>query len=229
MKQFFRGTALALALAIILLLGGCTRKEPTGEAIEPAPAPAPAKTLYQQGEDLAAQLVEMAGNRDYLSLYTGEEEILNILAQTVEGKDYTTPKAVYSLTISEDAAGKILTAMEMDNANNLPDHLKQKARERIFQALPTQVNAMSGAQTLAAASICIANKVFVDPGLTDGIIYLYTYENGEPIAVVFQPGEDGAVSASGTFLLNDDFQMDSLEGLSGLLGMLGVTVEEVTP
>ena len=229
MKQFFRGTALALALAMILLLGGCTRKEPTGEAIQPAPAPAPPRTLYQQGDDLAAPLVEMAGNRDYLSLYTGEEEILNILAQTVEGKDYTTPKAVYSLTISEDAAGKILTAMEMDNANNLPDHLKQKAQERIFQALPTQVNAMSGAQTLAAASICIANKVFVDPGLTDGIIYLYTYENGEPIAVVFQPGEDGAVSASGTFLLNDDFQMDSLEGLSGLLGMLGVTVEEVTP
>ena len=62
---------MALALAMILLLGGCTRKEPTGEAIEPAPAPAPAKTLYQQGEDLAAQLVEMAGNRDYLSLYTG--------------------------------------------------------------------------------------------------------------------------------------------------------------
>ena len=103
---------MALALAMILLLGGCTRKEPTGEAIEPAPAPAPAKTLYQQGEDLAAQLVEMAGNRDYLSLYTGEEEILNILAQTVEGKDYTTPKAVYSLTISEDAAGKILTAID---------------------------------------------------------------------------------------------------------------------
>ena len=47
---------MALALAMILLLGGCTRKEPTGEAIEPAPAPAPAKTLYQQGEDLAAQL-----------------------------------------------------------------------------------------------------------------------------------------------------------------------------
>lgn len=237
MRQFFRGAALALALALTmtLLLGGCAgsapnKGDPAPEApSQPEPAPAPSKTLYERGTELAAELAEMAGNRDYLSLYTGQGEVLDILTRAVEGKDYTAPKAVYSLTISEDAAGKILAALEMENANALPDHLKGKVREKVFQALPAQVNAMAGADTLAAASICTAGKVFVDPAVTDGVIYLYTYENGVPVAVTFLPGEDGAVSAGGTFLLGDSFSVDSLEDLSGPLGLFGVEIAEVTP
>lgn len=237
MRQFFRGAALALALALTmtLLLGGCAgsapnKGDPAPEApSQPEPAPAPSKTLYERGAELAAELAEMAGNRDYLSLYTGQGEVLDILARAAEGKDYTSPKAVYSLTISEDAAGKILAALEMENADALPDHLKGKVREKVFQALPAQVNAMAGADTLAAASICTAGKVFVDPAVTDGVIYLYTYENGVPVAVTFLPGEDGAVSAGGTFLLGDSFSVDSLEDLSGPLGLFGVEIAEVTP
>ena len=229
MRQLIRGTALALALMMVLLFGGCKKQEPAADPAGPEQAPAPAKTLCERGEELAAELAEMAGNRDYLSLYTGDEEILGILARAVEGKDYTSPKAVYSLTVPEDAAGKILELMGMEGADSLPDHLKRRVREKMFQALPAQVNAMAGADTLAAASICTAGKVFADPAVTDGVIYLYTYENGAPVAVTFLPGEDGAVSAGGTFLLGDSFSVESLGSADGMLGLLGVKVEEVTP
>ncbi len=229
MKTIFRGAALALALSLVMTLGGCAGKEPAGEASQPEPEAAPAKTLYQQGEELAAWLVEMAGNRDYLSLYTGDEEVLGVLARAVEGKDYTSPKAVYSVTVPGDAAGKLLGLMGMEGADGLPDRLQQRVREKMIQALPTQVNAMAGTETLAAASICTASKTFVNDQVTEGVIYLYAYENGAPVAVTFLPGEDGAVAATGTFLLGDSFSLESLESMEGMLGMLGVKLEEVTP
>lgn len=227
MKQFFRRTALVLALGMIFLLGGCSKQEPPAETVSPEPAPV--KTLYQQGQEVAAEIVEMAGNRDYLALYTGDKEILNLLAAAVEGKDYTAPKEVYSIKVSDSAMEKILNLAEIGELEGLSDELLRKIHEKFFQALPTQVNAMGGTEVLAASSICTTGKVFVNPEVTEGAIYLYTYQNGTPVAVTFLPGEDGAVSATGTLLLNDDFQIQSLEDLKGLLGVLGVEVGVVQP
>ncbi|MCI8653213.1 MAG: hypothetical protein HFF11_05935 [Angelakisella sp.] len=217
MKQTLCRAALGMALTMVFFLGGCS-----GQKSEPIPVQG--KSLVEQGAEIAAQVVEIAGNQDYLSLYTGDKETLEILTQAVEGKDYTTPKTVYSLTLSQGAAEKVLGVLGVEEMENLPDSLKARLQERTFQALTTQINAMSGANTLAATSICMASKVFVNDQLTEGVIYLYTYENGMPIAVTFLPGEDGAVSGSGTFLLNEDFQVESLEDLSGPLGILGVKI-----
>ena len=222
MRRFFRGTALALALAMILLLGGCAK-----EAAPPSELPAQAKTLRERGAELALELAETAGNRDYLSLYTGDTEILDLLTGAVEGKDYTSPDVVYGIRVSENALDQIFS-LEPDYLESLPEELRQKVRDRFFQGLPNQLNAMNGAETLAATSICTTSRLFVDPGVTEGIIYLYTYHNGTPIAVTFQPGEDGAVSAHATFLFYDQLPIGSLEQMKGMLGALGVEITQVT-
>ena len=66
-----------------------------------------------------------------------------------------------------------------------------------------------------AASVCTAGKKFVCRDITEHCIYLYTFENGTPIAVVFGKGEDGAASASGYFIL-DDTELLSIEDVEKL-------------
>lgn len=56
-------------------------------------------------------------------------------------------------------------------------------------------------------------------------IYLYTYENGNPVAVTFIAGEDGAVSASGTFVICDALTFESAEDVEAFFEEVEVEVE----
>lgn len=59
------------------------------------------------------------------------------------------------------------------------------------------------------------------------MIYLYTYENAFPVAVTFTVGEDGSVSASGIFVLYEEFTCGSAEEIEAFFSDLGVVVNEV--
>lgn len=231
MKQIFRGAALALALSMIFLLGGCAGgKAPEADpAPTPDSAPAAVKSPYEQGEELVAQVVEIAGNKEFLEIYTPVPEITEVLTTAVAGKDYSAPKTVYSVKVPESALWAVFDASGLANMEGLSDTLKQKARNQLFGGLASQLNAMSGANVLAASSICTANKTFVNPDITENTLYLYTYEGAPPVAVTFLPGEDGAVYASGTLILSDKLSLDSLDEYSTMLGLLGVELEEVKP
>lgn len=219
MKQTTRAAALLLSLA--LLLEACSgQKAPAADA--------PEKSLYRQGQELAAEIVEIAGTPEYLNFYTGNQEVTEILTQAVEGKDYASPKVVYSIRVPESAMESILGMMDVQELEGLPESLRRRMYTQFFRGLPNQVNAMGGANILAATSICTATRTFVDPAVTENLIYLYTYENGVPIVVTFLPGEGGAVSAAGTFLLHDNFGGYGLEELKGVLERLGATITEVT-
>lgn len=236
MKQTGKIAALLLALALVAL-AGCQQKMapdpssvlgdlPAAPGSSQAPV-APEKSLYQQGQELVAEMVEMAGTPEYLSFYTGDQEVMEILTKAVEGKDYASPKVVYSIRVPESAMESILGMMDMQELEGLPESLRRRMYTQFFRGLPNQVNAMGGANILAATSICTATKTFVDPAVTENLIYLYTYENGVPVVVTFLPGEGGAVSASGMLILHDSFGAYSLEELVELLGRMGAEVETV--
>lgn len=218
MKQTTRAAALLLALA--LLLGACSgRKAPAADA--------PEKSLYRQGQELAAEIVETAGTPDYLRLLTGDQAVLDLLAQAVEGKDYTAPQTVYRLKVPEEAVEKIMGMSDAGELDGLPQGLQKRFWEKFFRGIPSQLNAMGGTSALAAASICAAEKTFVSTEVSEPLLYIYAYENGTPIAVTFLPGEDGAVSASGIFLFYDGLDAGSLGEYGAMLEPLGITVETI--
>ena len=93
----------------------------------------------------------------------------------------------------------------------MSDRLRSFMEERIQAAIATEINAAGGAMLLAASSICTASKTFVCQELTENAIYLYTYGDGVPAAVSFLRGEDGSVSATASFLLDESFPADDPE------------------
>lgn len=236
MNRIKRGLALLLALALVLL-AGCSKAEqlPSSTAVGPeesSPAAddakntAPAKSLREHGQELVALMGEMAGNGAYIGLYTENTEIGEVLSAAGEG-DFSNPKAVYRIQVPESALGQY-GLIELESLDRLSPALRKNVKSKSVTALPTMLNSMGGANTLAAASICTANKTFRSDEVPDsGVIYLYLYEDAVPAAVVFLPGEDGTVLATGMLILYDGFQAESPEDISGLLGELGAEVTEI--
>ena len=77
---------------------------------------------------------------------------------------------------------------------------------------------------LAAASVCTAGKTFVHDQAQD-MIYLYVFANSAPVAVTFTVGEDHTVSASGMFVVYDDFPCGSAGEIEAFFEELEVHVQ----
>lgn len=214
MKKRMSVAAMAFALAICL----CACNGESGNIPSE-------KTLLEHGLEVVATMDEMASSERYVNFYTGSNEMAEIVKDISEG-DHSKPVAVYKITVDKNAveAWDILGGLE-----GLSENLKTAMRRKAFgAALITQINAQSGATTLAATTICTAGKTFVSSEGEGDMIYLYVYENACPAAVSFVRGEDNSVSASGTFILNDGFDAGSPESLEAFFGESGAVIKSVS-
>ena len=202
---------LALVMAASLTACGEKAQETSG------------MSLYHHGQEVVSLLVEAARSEEYVQAHTSDPETAEIL-QTIGEGEYDTPKAVYSLIISDDALDEMIAMSGLDEASN---ELQENMRGRVLGSLATQVNALAGVNYLAATSVCTMGKTFVSDEAAENQIYFYTYENGNPIAVAFLFGEDGAVSASGTFVICEGFTFDSAEEVEEVFGKVEVEVTVV--
>jgi hypothetical protein len=212
--------AFVLALMIVVLgMFGCSNNE-SGESNSKTET----KSLYTQGLEVIQMMSEMTRTEEYVDILIGDSNIKTVI-QDISTGDYSDPKAVYAITVSDE---NLATMAELDNFGNVSKELKNLMKKRIFSALISQINGRSGQVKLAAASVCAAGKTFVNENATDNVIYLYTYENANPVAVTFTVGEDGAVSANGVFVLYDAFTCDSADEIKAFFNDIA-EVTEVQP
>ncbi len=184
-------------------------------------------SLYQKGLDVVALMDEMVKNEDYVKLYTANTAISEIVNSLSE-MDYQSPKNVYKLNI---AAESILSAM-MDMSGGMlsegmSDELSRAVEQKVIGTVTTQIIAMSGAENLAASTVCTANQLFINHTMTEDVIYIYMYENAVPVAVTFIRGDEGIVSATGHFLLNEEMKSDSEESITQFFEELGAKLVPV--
>ena len=99
-----------------------------------------------------------------------------------------------------------------------------RIKQTTLGALLNQINGLAGASALSAASICSDRQTFVQAGLGENTVYLYTYEAAEPAMVEFLKGEGDTVLATGSLMLNEEFACDSQAALEGSLPMFSATV-----
>lgn len=208
--------ALVLALVIMVLsLSACSNNESNSKT----------KSLYAQGLEIVQLMSEMTRTEEYVDIHTGDSEIKTIISDISTG-DYSSPKAVYAISISDE---NLAAMAELDSLENASEELKTFLMNRVLGSLMTQINGMSGVEKLAASSVCTVGKSFVNENATDNVIYLYTYENALPVAVTFTVGEDQAVSASGVFVLYDEFTCGSADEIKAFFIDIIVEVTEVQP
>lgn len=210
--------SIFLSLTIVLALAGC------GNAAN-NDTPNMPKSLYEQGLEIVQVMSEMTQKEEYVDIYTGSSEIKTII-QNIGTGDYSSPKAVYAISVTDDNWDAM---EELNGLNSASKELKTFLTQRVFGSLMTQINGRSGVENLAAASVCTVSKTFVDENATDDVIYLYTYENAIPVAVTFVIGENHSVSASGVFVMYDEFASGSVEEMESFFSNITVDIKEVLP
>lgn len=169
------------------------------------------KSPVEHGMEVVGLMDELVGNRDYLSALSGNAEVLEIAAELDAGS-YETYRSVYRIIPDADRIRESLGLADGTMSDGLRTYFDNGALASVI----TKINAAQGLNETMASSVCTAGRKFVCKDITEHCIYLYTFENGTPIAVVFGKGDDGAVSASGYFILDEDADLRSLEDVQKL-------------
>ena len=211
-----RKRIIAIGIAVVVVLGmcGCVEGKKSN------------KTLYEQGLEVISLMKEMASNDAYLKIYSSSSEIQDIISSVGDG-DFSEPKATYKIAISGEALLVLEEIAGSEVTEGLSDTLKDYVQSKLKSRITNLMNTAGGAMTLAATSICTGEKIFVSDELTEDVIYLYTYENAVPVAVSFTGGEDGAVLATGNFILNEGFNADTEENIKDFFKEFSVEVEAI--
>lgn len=217
MKKLFFAITFALTLGCILC--SCSTDAQQEKSLY-----AQEKSLYTQGLEVIALMDEMVKNESYIGAYSTSEEIFAITKE-LAGNDYSCPAAVYALSFPDEALSSLAELSELENASA---ELNRSLKAKLSSALITQINARSGVSALAAAAICTSGKTFVNHEADGNVTYLYTYRDAAPVAITFIPGEDFAVSATGSFILSDSFSYGSAEEIRSFFGEAMVDVELIT-
>lgn len=214
-KGVSRVLSVAMVFVLVLSLSACKNNESSEET----------KSLYAQGLEVIQLMLEMTQSEEYAELYGGSSEIKAVI-QNISTGDYTTPKAVYAISVSD---ANLATMFELNNLDNPSKGLKSFLMQRSLGGLMTRINGMGGSDNIAAASICSAGKTFVCENANKDVIYLYTYDNAVPVAVTFSVGENHAISASGVFVVYDKFVDESADDIKSFFSDIIVEVTEVSP
>ena len=199
-----------LVLAVLLLIGQRVFPLASGD-------------LYQQGLDVISLMVEAARCEGYVEINTGDHAVREAI-QDIGAGNFTMPKAVYSISVDDETLWNYADWEDYDIAS---DALRENTKDKILPALFTQFNAMSGAEKLVAASVCAMDKTFVNKNIKKNTIYIYTYDNAMPVAVSFIVGENGAVSAKGSFIMYDEVTYNSVEDIKVIFNGLDVEVKKI--
>lgn len=213
-KKGLSAFAVVVLFTSALSLSACGNSERNTET----------KSLYAQGLEIVRLMTEMT---QYEDVYITSSEVQSAVQKIGTG-DYTAPKAVYAISVADENVAAMAELMELD-LDNASEELKSYYMQKVLGSFMVQINARSGTENLVAASICTVEKFFVNENVNENVIYVYTYENAVPAAVTFLVGEDHAISASGVFVVYDEFTCDSADEIKSFFQYIPVEVTEVLP
>lgn len=214
MRPFLKRT-LAVCCSLVMisaLLAGCQKP------VEPEPSEE--ISIYDRGLEVVSLLAEMAASKEYVDAFSSSDSIKSLLKKTGSG-NFAGVDWVYRVKVSDAALMKQTDI----GLNDLSPSLRENLKSRLNAAVVTQINAMGGVEVLAAASICTVEKTFVSTELDEDIIYIYTFHHAAPVAVTLTKGENSTVSATGSFLFNDQFRENPESFLTDMFTLYGVRIE----
>jgi hypothetical protein len=159
-------------------------------------------SLYDRGLSLVQEMNVLINDENYRKMVGVSAELESTVLE-LAGMDYTQPKAVYKVTNLDDYLELLMYMSEVDE-NSFKGEVKEYTDRKIAENLGNTVMSMlSGTSALAASSLVKKTDLFVDASVTEPLVYVYIFDESYPVFVSFIPGEDGAVSATGTYVIVD--------------------------
>ena len=179
--------------------------------------------LYQKGVEVTTLMGEIVNSKQYLKLIGSMEDKIDL----VKAKDYDSPTRVYQLSIpSFDILCQKFKTMDTSSFDELPDNLKEqiKAKFNFYLVLNNINNQYPDWDALVISSVLTADKTY-NGKISSSTAYLYTFETGKPIVVVFEPFGDKQFTAKGYFIFADD--VSTLSNVREIFEQYGCSVENV--
>lgn len=150
--------------------------------------------------------------------------------QKLKDSSYDQPDQIYKITMANDAISNLLkieTSSDYD-LEGMSASMKEVLYKQVLYSFMTYITSRSGVEAVALQGCLVTEKLFVSDEKNVNCIYLYGYEDQYPIAVVYAGSEDGAVLARGYFVISDDFNASSVEGVKEGMLMKGLAeIDEI--
>ena len=168
--------------------------------------------LIEQGLKLTSLIKEKAGSKEYIAMFFGPQSQLTEFLPDLTSADYTTPSAVHCLSGDFTQISTLLMSeVQEADFSSLSEIMDKDISQRILSVIPNMWNSMSsGPSGIAMANVLSSSSVFVCKELKEDCMYIFSFGEAYPVAVSFLCGEDGAVLAKASLVLDEDF-MSSLE------------------
>lgn len=174
------------------------------------------KTLVEQGLSLISLMKEKASNKPLFKMYFGSNDEVSNIVQEIAQQDFSKPSAVYRLSGDFTTLFSLMTIAFDTSDMELSSELKEELSKQFLSAIATTWTASKvGAHQLAAASLLTCTKAFVSKELSQDCIFLYEFPDAYPVAVSFLRGEDNAVLAQSSFVIDKDFIKSLQDFLKG--------------
>ena len=182
------------------------------------------KPLTECCDEVISLLSERIEDEDYIYLYTSIdfEETLSSL----QAGNYSQSTAIYEISLSKE---DFFYKAQLDST--LSKDLYDSIYFNYFEGIvPRIISSSHDPTNITLTTILRAHISFVNESLTEPKIYLFTFENGTPIAITLIPDGYGAIRATGYFLLNDSFKTDNENNIKAscqTFGFVDVSVKKL--
>jgi hypothetical protein len=190
----------------------------------------PSKTPIEQGYEIISIIDEKMNSDKLASSYGMPEYALETL-EALRAADYTGNAEVYQLYMPRDVYFKKLFGEDVsqdDFSETLYNSLAAISASIIAHAI---TNTTKDYKAIAVLSMTSYGQAFVDSSIDEDLLYLYVFNSGAPIIVSMHPSGNGAVTASGSLIVNDEFNTsdkESIERSFARFGYEGVTAKKVS-
>ena len=161
--------------------------------------------LYQHGLSMISVMDEMAANKTWISAFSKTDVFQNIISD-MSKIEHEKVKSVYKIT--EDINYYLIEPIEV---KKLSEELRIYLLNILQNSVITDINAFGGADNLFASSICSYEKTFISRETKESVIFLYTFEKAVPVIISFVVGDNNTVSATASFILTKDFDIDNIQ------------------
>ena len=184
------------------------------------------ESVIDRGDEIVGLVSEMVKSDEYINIMLGNVSAYEDLLSEIREIDFSSA-AIYELKVSEDELVELLTAKRGD-ADKLSESLKDKLVCGLGASFASYINIGTSTEKIIMSSVFNASKSFVDKSIKENQYLLYVFESGCSMLISFVPHEDGAVTASGSLILNDRLEFGTADQVEASLKVLGINTITVT-
>lgn len=184
------------------------------------------ESVINRGDEIVGLVSEMVNSDEYINIMLGNVSAYEDLLSEIREIDFSRA-TIYELKASEDELVELLTAKRGD-ADKLPESLKDKLVCGLGSSFASYINLGTSTEKIVMSSVFNASKSFVDKSIKENQYLLYVFEAGYSMLISFVPHEDGAVTASGSLILNDRLELDTADKIEASLKALGINTITAT-